>query len=44
MSCEELDDQKKWQYTVKEEGGKMVIRDKVEDVFVTLDKVMVGVG
>ena len=41
---EQLDDRKKWQYTVEEEGGKLVVRDKVEDVFVTLDRVMVVVG
>ena len=26
------------------EGGKLIVRDKVEDFFVALDRAMVGVG
>ena len=26
------------------EGGKLVVRDKVEDLFVALDRAMIGVG
>lgn len=41
---EELDDRKKWGYTVEGEGGRVVIQDKVEHFFVALDRVMVRVG
>ena len=29
---------------VEGEGGKLIVRDKVEDFFVALDRAMVGVG
>ena len=43
-SWEELDDKRRWRYTVEGEGGKVLVRDRVEDFFVTLDRVLVGVG
>lgn len=43
-SLEELDDWEKWRYTMEGEGGKLVVRDKVEDLFVALDRAMIGVG
>ena len=43
-SWEEMDDKRRWQYTVEREGGKVMVRDKVEDVFVALDRAVVGVG
>ena len=43
-SWEELDDKRRWRYTVEGEGGKVSVRDKVEDFFVALDRVLVGVG
>ena len=43
-SWEEMDDKKRWQYTVEGEGGKVMVRDKVEDFFVALDNALVGVG
>ena len=43
-SWEELDDRGKWQYIVEGEGGKMVVRDKVEDFFVALNRAIVGMG
>ena len=43
-SWEELDDKRRWRYTVEGEGGKVLVRDKVEDFFVALDRVLVGVG
>ena len=43
-SWEELDDKRRWRYTVEEEGGKVLIRDRVEDYFVALDRVLIGVG
>ena len=39
-----MDDREEWWYTVEGERGKLVVRDKVEDVFVTLDRVMAEVG
>ena len=44
ISWEELDDKRTWQYTVDGEGGKVVVRDKVEDFLVALDRALVGVG
>ena len=41
---EELDDKRRWRYTVEGEGGKVLVRDRVEDFFVALDRVLVGVG
>lgn len=43
-SLEELDDRKKWRYTVEGEGGRVVVQDKLEHFFVALDRVMVRVG
>lgn len=43
-SWEELDHWRKWRYMVEGEGGKLIVRDKVEDFFVALDRAMVGVG
>lgn len=40
---EELDDRRKWPYTMEGEGGKVVIQDRVENFFVNLDEVMIGV-
>ena len=43
-SWEEMDDKRRWQYTVKGEGGKVMICDKVQDFFVALDKALLGGG
>ena len=43
-SWEEMDDKRRWQYTVEGEGGKMMVCNKVKDFFVALDKALVGVG
>ena len=43
-SWEELDDKRRWRYPVEREGGKEVVRDRVEDFFVALDRALVGVG
>ena len=43
-SWEELNDKRRWRYTVEGEGGKMLVRDRVEVFFVALDRVLVGVG
>ena len=43
-SWEELDDKRRWRYTVEGEGGKVFVRDRVEDFFVALDRVLVRVG
>ena len=43
-SWEELDDKRRWRYTVEGEGGKVLIRDRVEDYFVAVDRVLIGVG
>ena len=43
-SWAELDDKRRWRYTVEGEGGKVLVRDRVEDFFVALDKASVGVG
>ena len=40
----EMDDKRRWQYTVKGDGGNVMVRDRVEDFFVALDKALVGVG
>ena len=39
-----MDDKQRWQYTVEGEGGKVLVRDRVEDFFVALDRALVGVG
>ena len=43
-SWEELDDRRKWRYTVEGEGGKLIAQDKVEGLFYALDRAMVGIG
>ena len=43
-SWEELDDKRRRRYTVEGEGGKVFVWDRVEDFFVALDRVLVGVG
>ena len=43
-SWEELDDKRRWRYIVEGEGGKVFVRDRVEDFFFALDRVLVGVG
>ena len=43
-SWQELDDQRRWRYTIEGEGGKEFVRDRVEDFFVALARVLVGVG
>ena len=43
-SWDELDDKRRWRYTIQGEGGKVLARDRVEDFFVALDRVLVGVG
>ena len=43
-SWEEMDDKRRWQYAVEEEGGKELVRGRVEDSFVALDSALVGVG
>ena len=40
-SWEEMDDKWRWWYTVEGEGGKVMVRDKVEDFFVALDRALV---
>ena len=40
----ELDDRKRWRYIEEDSAGKVVVRDRVEDFFVDLDRVLVGVG
>ena len=42
-SWEELDDKRRWRYTVEGEGGKVLVKDRVEDFFIALDRVLVGV-
>ena len=39
-----MDDKRRRRYTVEGEGGKVLVRDRVEDFFVALDRVLVGVG
>ena len=39
-----MDDKQRWQYTVEGEGGKVMVRNKVEDFFIALDRALVGVG
>ena len=39
-----MDDKWKWRYAVEGEGEKLVVRDKVEDFFVPLERAFVGVG
>ena len=43
-SWEEMDDKRRWRYTVEGERGKVLVRDRVEDFFVALDRALVGVG
>ena len=43
-SWQGLDNKRKWRYTMEGEGGKMIVRDMVEDFFVALEKALVGVG
>ena len=43
-SWEEMDDKRRWRYIMEGEGGKVFVRDRVEDFFVALDRVLVGVG
>ena len=44
-SWEEMDDKRRWRYTFEgEEGGKVMVRDKVEDFFVAQDRALVVVG
>ena len=43
-SWEEMDDKWRWRYTVEGEGGKVVVRGKMEDFFVVLDRALVGMG
>ena len=43
-SWEEMDDKRKWRYTVEGVGIKIVVWDKVEDFFVVLYRALVGVG
>ena len=43
-SWEEMDDKRRWRYTVEGEGGRVMVRDKVENFFVALDRALVGVG
>ena len=43
-SWEEMDHKRRWRYTVEEEGGKVTVRDKVEDFFVALGRALVRVG
>lgn len=43
-SWEKSCDREKWRYTVEGEGGKFVVRDRVEDFFVAVHRAMVGVG
>ena len=43
-SWEGMDDKGRWQYTVEGEGGKVLVRDRVEDFFVALDRALVVVG
>ena len=43
-SWEELDDKRRWRYTVEGEGGKALVRDRVENFFVALDRFLVSVG
>ena len=39
-----MDDKRKWRYTVEGEGGRVVVRDRVGEFFVALDRAWVGVG
>ena len=39
-----MDDQGRWRYTMEGEGGMVVVRYKMEDFFVALDRALVGVG
>ena len=43
-SWEGMEDKRRWQYTVEGEGGKVLVRDRVEEFFVALDRVLVAVG
>ena len=39
-----MDDKRKWRYAVEEEGGRVVVRDRVKNFFVALNRALVGVG
>ena len=39
-----MDHNRRWRYTVEGEGGKVVVRDRVDDFFVAVDRALVGVG
>ena len=39
---EEMDDRRRWRYIVEGEGGKVVVRDTVEDFLVALDRALGG--
>ena len=39
-----MDNNRRWRYTVEGEGGKVVVRDRVDDFFVAVDRALVGVG
>ena len=43
-SWEEMDDRRKGRYIEEDGEGKQVVRDRVGDFFVDLDRVLVGVG
>ena len=40
----ELDDKRRWRYTVEGDRGKIIVRDRVEDFFRDLEEVLVGMG
>ena len=40
----ELDDNRRWRYTVEGDGGEIIVRDTVEDFFKDLDEVLMRVG
>lgn len=44
VSLVELNDKRRWWYTVEGDGGKIIVRDRVEDFFRNLDEVLMRVG
>lgn len=44
VSWVELDDNRRWRYTVEGDGGEIIVRDTVEDFFKDLDEVLMRVG
>ena len=44
MSWVDLDDRRRWQYTVEGDEGKILVRDRVEDIFKGMYEVLMGVG